>query len=124
MIYKTREFQALFKKARLSDRDLMTACDEMTSGLIEADLGNHLYKQRIAVSGQGKRGGYRTLIGAVIGERYFFVYLFAKNNRSNITRREQSALKELANVLVGFNQDEIDHLIATGELIKLEKNDE
>ena len=57
-------------------------------------------------------------------EGYFFVYLFAKNDRSNITRREQSALKELANVLVGFNQDEIDHLIATGELIKLEKNDE
>lgn len=86
MIFKTKEFQTLFKKARLSDRDLIAACNEMASGLIDADLGNHLYKKRVATAGQGKRGGYRTLIGAVIGDRYFFVYLFAKNDRSNINQ--------------------------------------
>jgi len=75
VIYKTKEFQSLFKKAQLVDKDLTAACAEMAQGLIGAELGNHLYKKRMATSGQGKRGGYRILIGAVIGKSYFFVYL-------------------------------------------------
>ena len=74
MIYKTKSFQSKFKKAGIGDSELITACDEMARGLVDADLGDHLYKKRVAPPGKGKSGGYRTMIGAVVGERYFFFY--------------------------------------------------
>jgi hypothetical protein len=34
----------------------------MTEGLFDADLGGGLFKKRIARQGQGKSGGFRTLV--------------------------------------------------------------
>jgi len=120
MIYKTKEFCSLTKKEQLSDADLVQACREMDQGLIDADLGGALYKKRVATGNKGKSSGFRTLIGAVIGEKYFFLYAFAKNKRSNISYQEQIALRELAYCLIHFDQHELKHLIETGELIKVE----
>lgn len=121
MIYKTKVFQSIFKKSLIGDEQLKEACREMAKGLFEADLGNHLYKKRVAIPEQGKSGGYRTMVGAVIGNRYFFLYMFAKNDRANISHKEKLALKELAKEFIGFDQATIDHLIETGELIKVEE---
>lgn len=77
-IYKTREFVSLTKKESLSDSDLIDACKEMTGGLYDADLGGNVYKKRIATGSKGKSAGYRTIIGATIGDKYFFLYAFAK----------------------------------------------
>lgn len=120
MIYKTKEFCSLTKKDRLSDMDLIAACDEIQRGLVDAELGGALYKKRVAIEGKGKSGGYRTIIGAVIGEKYFFLYAFAKNKRANITKKEQIALRELAQVFISFSQVELENLIASQELIKVE----
>lgn len=120
MIYKTKEFCSLTKKDRLSDMDLIEVCDEIQRGLVDADLGGALYKKRVATQSKGKSGGYRTIIGAVIGEKYFFLYAFAKNKRANITKKEQMALRELAQVFISFSQVELDNLIASKELIKVE----
>ncbi len=120
MIYKTKEFQARFKKADLDDSDLEVACDEIAAGLVDADLGSHLYKKRIAKPGKGKSGGYRTMVGAVINDKYFFLYMFEKNAKSNINKQERIALKELAKELVGFNQMTIGERIASGELVKVD----
>lgn len=120
MIYKTKEFCSLTKKDRLSDQDLIVACDEMQKGLVDADLGGALYKKRVAISGKGKRSGYRTILGAVIGKKYFFLYAFAKNKRANITKKEQVALRELAQIFIGFSPAELESLIATEELVKVE----
>ncbi|MGO2354914.1 MAG: type II toxin-antitoxin system RelE/ParE family toxin [Marinomonas foliarum] len=120
MIYKTKEFCSLTKKDRLSDMDLIEACDEIQRGLVDADLGGALYKKRVATEGKGKSGGYRTIIGAVIGEKYFFLYAFAKNKRANITKKEQMALRELAQIFISFSQVELENLIVSQELIKVE----
>lgn len=120
MIYKTKVFQSIFKKSRIRDEQLLEACHEMDQGLFEAELGNHLYKKRVAIPGQGKSGGYRTMVGAVIGNRYFFLYMFAKSDRANISKREELALKELAKQFIDFDQAMIEHLVNEGELIKVE----
>ncbi|AEF53330.1 protein of unknown function DUF1044 [Marinomonas posidonica IVIA-Po-181] len=120
LIYKTKEFCSLTKKDRLSNKDLIEACDEIQRGLLDADLGGSLYKKRVATESKGKSGDYRTIIGAVIGEKYFFLYAFAKNKRANITKKEQIALRELAQVLISFSQSELESLIASKELIKVE----
>lgn len=122
MIYKTKSFQSVLKKTGITDDILVAACIEMENGLVDADLGEHLYKKRVPIPGKGKSGGYRTMIGAVIGEKYFFLYMFAKSDRSNINKQEKMALKELAKEFVGFNQEIIDRLVETGDLIIVEQS--
>ncbi|MDO6683009.1 MULTISPECIES: type II toxin-antitoxin system RelE/ParE family toxin [unclassified Oceanobacter] len=117
MIYKTKGFVSSTKKESLSDDDLVLACREMTNGLYDADLGGNVYKKRISVGNKGKSGGYRTIVGAVMGDRYFFLYAFAKNARSNINTKEKLALKELAKEFLNFTPGELDQLVQDGELI-------
>ena len=124
MIYKTKVFQARFKKATINDENLIAACKEMDKRLVDADLGCHLYKKRIAIQGKGKSGSYRTIVGAVIGERYFLLYLFAKSDKSNLSKQETLTLKELAKEYVKFNRQTINDLVKDGKLLKVEQNDE
>ncbi len=72
----------------------------MTEGLYDADLGNGLLKKRIARSGQGKRSGFRTLVATNKGNRWIFLFGFPKNERSNIDKDEEVALKLLAAYLL------------------------
>ena len=60
---------------KLPDAALCKAVKEMEDGLIDADLGAFLYKKRVARSGGGKSGGYRTLLSARMGDRYVFLDL-------------------------------------------------
>jgi hypothetical protein len=53
-------------------------------GLIDADLGRGLIKQRVARSGQGKRGGFRMLIG-FRSDRAFFCSGSPKMNAITLT---------------------------------------
>jgi hypothetical protein len=52
--------------------------------LVGADLGGGLVKQRVARPGQGRSGGFRTIIAYHSGTRAVFLFGFAKNTRSNI----------------------------------------
>ena len=117
MIYKTKEFASLTKKESLSDDALVVACKEMADGLYDADLGGNVYKKRIATGNKGKSAGYRTIIGAVIGDKYFFLYVFAKQAKANINVKEKLALKELANEFLSFTQAQLDQLVSDGELL-------
>ncbi len=64
-------------------------------GLIDADLGGRLIRQRVARPGQGKRGGFRMLIGFG-SDRAVFLFAFAKNERENIGDAELTTLREIA----------------------------
>ena len=95
-IYKTRWFDRWARKQGVGSLALCAAVREMTDGLYEADLGGGLLKKRIARAGQGKSGGFRTLVATNKGSRWIFVYGFPKNARSNIDKDEGEALKALA----------------------------
>ena len=75
---------------------LCRAVRDAERGLIAADLGGGVIKQRIARPGQGKSGGFRTLIVFRAGTRAIFVHGFAKNEKDNIEREDLAALKRLA----------------------------
>jgi len=119
LIYKTKEFVSLTKKESLTDDDLIDACKEMAEGLYDADLGGNVYKKRIAAGtgSRGKSAGYRTIIGANIGDKYFFLYAFAKKAKANINAKEKLALKELAKEFLSFTRVEIEELVEDGELL-------
>jgi len=119
---KTRTFARWAHKEGISDRSLRLAVAEMHRGLIDADLGGGLLKKRVARAGQGKSGGFRTLVATNRGGRWIFVFGFAKNERGNINQTEEAALKRLAAVLLGYSQKETAAARKAGELIEV-KND-
>ncbi len=91
------------RKNNLSDDVLRQAVTEMAEGLIDADLGGGVVKKRVAMQGQGKRGGARTIIATNFGEHWFFLFAFAKNERANISQPELRALQEMALDFLGLD---------------------
>jgi hypothetical protein len=119
-IYKTRWFNRWAHKQGLDDISLCAAVREMVAGLYDADLGGGLVKKRIARSGSGKSGGFRTLIATNKGDRWIFVYGFPKNERSNIDKDEQEALKKLAEQLLSLTPDALETAKDNDELMEVD----
>ena len=107
------------KKAGIGDVALCEAVRDAERGLIAADLGGGVIKQRIARIGRGKSGGSRTLIVFRAGARAFFVHGFAKNEKDNIGQDELSALKKLASALLAYDDKAIFRVIASGTLAEV-----
>ena len=78
-----------------------------------------MIKQRIARPGQGKSGGFRTLIVFRAGDRAFFVHGFAKNEADNIGRNELVALKKLASELLAYDGKALARVVASGTLTEV-----
>ena len=119
-IYKNRWFDRWARKQELSSASLCAAVCEMTAGLYEADLGGGLLKKRIARPGQGKSGGFRTLVATNKGARWVFLFGFPKNERSNIDKDEEQALKTLAAHLMSLTAQALDKAQRAGELIEVD----
>ncbi len=113
-IFRTRTFTRWMRKSGVPDETLRLAVSEMVSGLVEADLGGHLYKKRIRLSGQGKRGGGRVIVASHWRDRWFFLYGFAKNERSDVADADLKALRELATTLLELSDSEIRRAKAEG----------
>jgi len=121
-IFKTRAFARWAGADGLADEALASAVAEMERGLIDAHLGGQVVKKRVALPGRGKRGGTRTLVAFKQGEKAFFVYGFAKNERANISDKELKALKLLAKELLNYPAASMTKAIKAGELIEIEVN--
>ena len=121
-IYQTRWFDRWARKQKLTTPSLCAAAREMMAGLYDADLGGGLVKKRIARPGQGKRGGFRTLVATNKGNRWVFVFGFPKNERSNIDKDEEAALKLLTAHLLSLTKQGMDTALAAGELMEIDCN--
>jgi len=118
-VFKIKAFSRWAKKQALSDKALQAAIIETVDGLFEANLGGNLYKKRVAIPGKGKRGSTRTLIAFKKGDRAFFIFGFDKGTRSNITDKEEHALKIFGNTLLNWSEKELNKRIKTGELLEI-----
>ena len=61
-IFKNTWFQRFARREKITDEVLRNAIARAKKGTIDTDLGGNVIKQRIARVGQGKSGGYRTII--------------------------------------------------------------
>ena len=118
-VFKNKWFQKWAAKEGLDDEVLRAAVEEIENGLIDAELGGHVVKKRVALPGRGKRGGTRTLVVYQQANKAFFVYGFAKNERANISDKELKALKLLATQLLGYTNPALVKAIDAGELIEV-----
>ncbi len=124
MVYQTRWFDRWARKEGLTTLSLCAAVREMTAGLYDADLGGGLLKKRMARPGQGKRGGFRTLVATNKGTRWVFVFGFSKNERSTIDKAEEFALKKLAAHLLSLTTQAIGKAQRAGELMEVHCDEE
>jgi hypothetical protein len=123
-ILKNKAFSKWAAKEGISDNALRAAVEEMARGLVEADLGGHVFKKRVATVGRGKSGGARTLLVYRVGDKAFFVYGFAKNIRANIKADELDGLKKLAKELLGYTARQLEQAIIGGALIEVNGDEE
>jgi hypothetical protein len=122
-VFKTKWFARFTRSEDIEDECLITAVSNAESGLIDAVLGGGLIKQRIPRKGAGKSGGYRSIIACCIGDRYFFVYCFGKNDKDNLTTKETEDYKKLAGKILALTEADIFKAIQEGALteVKYEK---
>ena len=96
---KTKHFSKWASKYDLPLEELSRTLDEVINGDFEANLGGDIFKKR--------------------GKRAIFIHGFAKNEKSNLTRKELKAFKELAKVLLGLSINELNTAIDNGDLIEI-----
>lgn len=120
---KSKHFVRFMKDTGITDADLREAAQQAEKGLIDADLGGGLLKQRIARRNQGKSSGFRTILVFRAADRSIFIYGFAKNDRANIRQDELKALKALAAELLAYTKTQLDQAVHSGALIEV-KDDE
>ena len=118
-IFANRWFARFADKQNIGDDDLREAVSSAERGLIDADLGGGVIKQRIARKGQGKSGGFRSVVLFRQGERAFFVYAFAKSDRDNIDQSELSTYKTAAAVYLNYTDDELALFLKQGTLMEI-----
>ncbi len=118
-IFKTKAFHRWASKEKLTDNALCIAVDEIVNGLIDANLGGHVLKKRVALAGRGKRGGYALWWLTDWMKRRS---LCAKGEQANITQTELKALKLLAAELLGYSNAQLAKVLNSGELIEVIDN--
>ncbi|WP_230281483.1 MULTISPECIES: type II toxin-antitoxin system RelE/ParE family toxin [Sphingomonadales] len=122
-IYANRWFAKFAAKEKISDAMLAGAVHRAKSGLIDADLGSGLIKQRIARQGGGKSGGYRSILIFRSGERAIFVFAFAKSDKANLSAAELKAYRKAAGIMLELGDDQIETEVEAGRLVEV-KDDE
>jgi hypothetical protein len=123
-VFKTRPFAKFADRESIPDTKLCETVAELESGNADADYGSGLYKQRISRRGQGKSGGYRSIIYFRKGDRAFFAYGFAKKDRENLSPVEVKTYKALAKIYLAASDDQIAHLVKVGEITEVQCNGE
>jgi len=108
-IFKNKSFHQFTKREGIADNELKEIVKQLENGQYYADLGGSVYKMELARKGEGKHGGYRSIVVFKSEFRTFFMYGFPKSNKDNISGKELRVFKSKAK----------DNLAFTDELISL-----
>jgi hypothetical protein len=117
-LFKTRTFAKFARQSGIRDASLVAAIENAMRGLVDADLGGHIVKQRVARPGQGKRGGFRMLIGLRL-DLAIFLFGFAKNERENIDDDQLKDLREITASWFAADEKTIAQALKDGILLEV-----
>src|SRR3990172_782044 len=114
-VFKIKLFARFARRHGLDDQMLCASVDRAGPGLIDADLGGGLIKQRIPRRGQGRSSGFRAVIVWRRKDRSIFVHGFAKSERDDVDDRDLADLKGLAALFLSYGSRQLDEAVAAGE---------
>ena len=123
-VFVTKGFLRFRRKEHIADAALVEAIARAEHGLVDALLGRNLIKQRIGRPGQGRSGGYRTVVAYRSGDKAVFLFGFAKSERGNISAADEQDLADFGALLLGLSAAEIRVAIEGGELTEIAYDDE
>ena len=123
-ILKNRWFEKFARKEGIDDGALVAAVERAEAGLVDADLGGGVVKQRVARAGEGKSGGFRTILFFRQGERTVFVFGFAKKDKANLTAHELATYRKAARIVLDLDDEAIAGEIAAGRMMEVERGDQ
>lgn len=115
-IFKTGAFARFAMNEGLEDTVLCEAVNRALRGLIDANLGGGVIKQRIARKGGGRSGGFRTILLLRYDDVSFFVYGFTKSSRENLRRDELKAFRAMADEMFRLDGAGIKALLRSGKI--------
>lgn len=119
-VYKTKGFARFARRQRIEEAALCDAISRAERGLIDADLGGGVIKQRVPRPGQGRSGGYRTIVIYRTETRAVFVDGFAKSDQDNIDDDDLERFQELATEFLGYDVRQVEKLLQSGAWIEVE----
>ena len=119
-VFKTRVFARWAGKVGVNDASLLKAVADIERGLLHANLGGNLFKQRVALPGRGKRGSARTLLATRFAGTLYFLFGFQKSERDNISQRELGIYQSLASCLVALSDEQIETALKANELTEVQ----
>lgn len=123
-IFLTRGVERFARRQRIADASLGEAIERAERGIIDADLGGGLIKQRVARPGQGRSGGFRMIVAYRAAGRAVFLYAFAKNDRDNIDDDELEALRTIGANWLAASAELVGQAIEDGDLKEIEHDDD
>lgn len=115
-IFKNGWFRRFAAREGIADSALLEAIVRAREGLVDADLGGGLIKQRIARPGQGKSGGFRSVIVYRRDRVAFFVFGFAKNSIGNLSDAELREFRKMGACLLALDESQMDALLRSGKM--------
>lgn len=118
-VFKNKPFSRFARRNAISNLELCAAVRDADRGLVGADLGGGVIKQRLARRGSGKSGGFRVLIIFRVRNLAIFVHGFAKNEVENIRPDELIALKKLATEMFAYGAKDFERATASGALVEV-----
>lgn len=115
-IFKSKGVVRFARQEKITDTSLLDAISRAERGLIDADLGGGVIKQRVARPGQGRSGGYRMIVAYRVKNRAVFLFGFAKNERTNISPDELQTLQTIGAKWLAASPKVINQAIEDGAL--------
>jgi hypothetical protein len=118
-VFMTKWFARFTRNEQIEDTSLLEAISRAERGLIDADLGGGLIKQRVARQGKGRSGGYRMIVAYRAKNRAIFLFGFAKSEMENVAENQLAVARDIARKLLAADDKEIARSIADRELLEV-----
>ncbi len=123
-VVKTRWFVRFARREGILDDALIEAVSRAERGLVDADLGGGLIKQRVARAGQGRSGGYRMLVAYRRSGLAVFMFGFAKSTADNVGPAELERFREAALGWLVTDSDQFKLLLEDDKIQEIEFDEE
>ena len=118
-IFKNKWFHRFANKEGITDSELKEVVKQLENGQFYADLGGGVYKMELARKGEGKHGGYRSIVIFKSEFRSFFVYGFSKSKRDNLSDKELKWYKNEAKDNLTMTDEQINEWLKDQTLIEI-----
>ena len=116
-----KPFARFARGEAISGVSLLEAVERAALGLVDANLGGGLIKQRVARKGRGRSGGYRMMIAFRAGDFAVFLFGFAKSAQDNLDDRQLSVLRGIATSWLSADRATLKLAVEQGELVEVLK---